>query len=223
MPVKMFTTFSARLSILVACLFVLPVNAVDNSSLDTEIKHLRTQWESIKFSVSDVSKRVQLMNALGEEADSVATKYPDRVEALIWDGIVTSERASMASAFSALGLAKRSRDILEKAYAMDPAALDAAAPTILGVLYYRVPGFPVAFGDTGKARRLFEEAVQLAPNGLDAWFFYGEFLYSDKDYTRAAEVLHHALSLPHQRNRPIWDEHCRLVIRELLAKIQDKS
>ena len=35
-------------------------------------------------------------------------------EALIWEGIITSERASMASTFSALGLATRARDILEQ-------------------------------------------------------------------------------------------------------------
>ena len=41
----------------------------------------------------------------------------------------------------------------------NPAALDAGAPTSLGVLYYRVPGFPFGFGDNDKARQLLAQAV----------------------------------------------------------------
>jgi hypothetical protein len=118
---------------------VLPVQAAD--AVDAEVHRLQTTWEAIKFGVPEGDEQTKQMNALGEDADAVATKFPDRPEVLIWDGIITSERASMASAFSALGLAKRARDILEQAYKMAPAKLDAGAPTSLGVLYYRVPGF----------------------------------------------------------------------------------
>jgi hypothetical protein len=53
-------------------------------------------------------------DALGEDADAVAARLPDSPEVLMWDGIITSERASMASAFFVLGLAKRARDILAR-------------------------------------------------------------------------------------------------------------
>jgi Tfp pilus assembly protein PilF len=163
------------------------------------------------------------MNALGENADAVATKFPDRPEVLIWDGIITSERASMASAFSALGLAKRARDILEQAYKMAPAKLDAGAPTSLGVLYYRVPGFPIGFGDKEKARQLLEQAIKLAPTGLDAWYFYGDFLYEQKEYAKSAEAFRHALSFPPHPDRPAWDKNRRLVIQERLESIAAKQ
>jgi tetratricopeptide (TPR) repeat protein len=146
---------------------VLPVQAAD--AADAEVHRLQTTWEAIKFGVPEGDEQTKQMNALGEDADAVAAKFPDRPEVLIWDGIITSERASMASAFSALGLAKRARDILEQAYKMSPAKLDAGAPTSLGVLYYRVPGFPIGFGDKEKARQLLEQATKLAPTGLDAW------------------------------------------------------
>jgi tetratricopeptide (TPR) repeat protein len=168
-------------------------------------------------------EQTKQMNALGEEADAVAAHYPAMAEALIWDGIITSERASMASAFSALGLAKRARDILDQAYNIDPAKLDAGAPTSLGVLYYRVPGFPVGFGDKAKARQLLEQAVKLAPNGLDAWYFYGDFLYTQNEYAKAVEAFQHALKIPQHPDRPLWDKNRRLVIEELLGKIQEKK
>jgi tetratricopeptide (TPR) repeat protein len=192
-------------------------------TLSPDVRRLQTKWEAIKFGVPEGDEQTKQMNALGEEADAVAAHYPAMPEALIWDGIITSERASMASAFSALGLAKRARDILDQAYNIDPAKLDAGAPTSLGVLYYRVPGFPVGFGDKAKARQLLEQAVKLAPNGLDAWYFYGDFLYTQNEYAKAVEVFQHALKIPQHPDRPLWDKNRRLVIEELLAKIQEKK
>jgi len=192
-------------------------------TLSPEVRHLQAKWEAIKFGVPEGDEQTNQMNALGEEADGVAAHSPGMPEALIWDGIITSERASMASTFYALGFAKRARDILEQAYNLDPAKLDAGATTSLGVLYYRVPGFPIGFGDKAKARQLLEQAVRLAPNGLDAWYFYGDFLYTQNELSKAAEVFQHALKIPQHPDRPLWDKNRRLVIEELLAKIEARK
>jgi tetratricopeptide (TPR) repeat protein len=214
-------TFLSGILLATAGLRMLPAQAVD--AADAEVHRLQSTWEGIKFGVPEGDEQTRQMNALGDDADAVAAKFPDRPEVLIWDGIITSERASMASAFSALGLAKRARDILEQAYKMAPAKLDAGAAASLGVLYYRVPGFPIGFGDKVKARRLLEEAVKLAPTGLDAWYFYGDFLYEQKEYPKAAEAFRHALSLPPHPDRSLWDKNRRLVIEERLASIAAKG
>ena len=220
-------TLISRISLLsLIALLVAGPCASSSQAADTsspEVHRLQTKWEAIKFGVPEGDEQTKQMNALGEEADSVAAHFPGMPEALIWDGIITSERASIASTFYALGFAKRARDILEQAYNMDPAKLDAGATTSLGVLYYRVPGFPIGFGDKAKARRLLEQAVKLAPNGLDAWYFYGDFLYTQNEFPKAAEVFQHALKIPAHPDRPLWDKNRRLVIEELLAKIQEKK
>ena len=192
-------------------------------SLSPEVRRLQTKWEAIKFGVPEGDDQTKQMNALGEDADAVAARLLGMPEALIWDGIITSERASVASTFYALGFAKRARDILEQAYSLDPARLDAGATTSLGVLYYRVPGFPIGFGDKARARQLLEQAVKLAPNGLDAWYFYGDFLYTQNELPKADEVLRHALKIPQHPDRPLWEKNRRLVIDELLAKIEAKK
>lgn len=222
LPMTTRRTFLSCLLLATAAGFrMFPAEAAD--AADAEVHRLQTTWEAIKFSVPEGDEQTKQMNALGEDADAAAAKFPDRVEVLIWDGIITSERASMAGAFSALGLAKRARDILEQAYKMAPAKLDAGAPTSLGVLYYRVPGFPIGFGDKDKARQLLEQAVKLAPTGLDAWYFYGDFLYEQKEYAKSAEVFRHALTLPPHPDRPVWDKNRRLVIEEKLASIAAKQ
>jgi hypothetical protein len=37
------------------------------------------------------------------------------------------------------------------------------------------------------------------------------------------EVFQHALKIPQHPDRPLWDKNRRLVIEELLAKIQEKK
>jgi tetratricopeptide (TPR) repeat protein len=215
------SVFLSLILVTIASLRVVPAQAADAAA--AEVHRLQSTWEAIKFGVPEGDEQTKKMDALGEDADAVAARFPDSVEIQIWDGIITSERASMASMFSALGLAKRARDILEQAYKTAPAKLDAGAPTSLGVLYYRVPGFPVGFGDKERARQLLEQAVKLAPSGMDAWYFYGDFLFEQKEYSKAAEAFRHALSLPQHPDRPAWDKNRRLVIEERLASIAAKQ
>ena len=195
-----------------------PAGASNNPALDADIHRLELEWAHIKFEVP-VSQQLDQFAALEKDASGLEARYPGRAEALIWQGIVISEEAGVASMFSALGYARRARALLEKADKIDPRALDAGAPTSLGVLYYRVPGFPIAFGDTATARRLLEQAVANAPDGMDANYFYGDFLFKEHDYARAKAVLQHALALPPRPDRPLWDRNRRLVIKQLLDQM----
>jgi hypothetical protein len=88
-------------------LHLTPAQAADAAG--AEVHRLQTTWEAIKFGVPEGDEQTKKMNALGEDADAVAARFPDSVEVLIWDGIITSERASMAGVFSALGLARCGR------------------------------------------------------------------------------------------------------------------
>src|SRR5579863_6783923 len=182
-----------------------PVRAAANSPLDAAVLQLALDWERIKFQETDKDLQEKQMAALADRAAALAQQYQNRPEAAIWHGIIISEQASMASEngspFKALGFAKRAREILEPIAMSNPSALDAGAPTSLGVLYYRVPGFPLGFGDKTKARQLLQEAVKYAPDGLDANYFYGDFLYEQHEYSEAQQVFKHALSLPPHPDR----------------------
>lgn len=195
-------------------------HASNNKAMDADIHAIELRWEHIKYDEDGAPNQFADIDALAKSTAGLVQKYPGRVEPLIWEGIVTSEEAGMAGTLSAMSYAKNAKALLEQAYAKDPAALDAGAPTSLGVLYYRVPGWPLGFGDNDKARQLLAQAVSLAPNGMDANYFYADFLISQHEYAVAYKVLKHALSLPPQQNRPLWDKNRRAVMRELMAKLQ---
>lgn len=213
-----------HLAILLACgalaLAATPSWSSNDPAMDQDVLGIALKWEHIKFEENGAPNQFDDIDALAKEAGALVQKYPGRVEPLIWQGITTSEEAGMASMLHAMGYAKAAKAILEQALAQDPAALSAGAPTSLGVLYYRVPGFPIGFGDKKKARALLEEAVKLAPDGMDANYFYADFLVTQEEYAAARLVLKHALALPVDPNRPLWDRHRRGVMRELLAKAE---
>jgi tetratricopeptide (TPR) repeat protein len=201
--------------------------ADDASGLNADILRIAQSWAHVKFEVTDTDLQQKQIADLARQAAALIPKYPGKAEPIIWQGILLSEGASMAneagSMFTARSLAYKARDVLLQAEKMDPAALDGGAPTSLGVLYYRVPHFPIAFGDTEKARRYLEEAMRYAPDGMDANYFYGDFLMQEKDYPDAIRVWKHALSLPPNTTRPLWDQSRRLVIQQALAKLSTKG
>ncbi len=203
------------------------VQAAGNPALNAAILGLSLEWEHVKFQVDNRDEQEKQMAVIAQHAAHIEQQFQNAPAAMIWVGIITSEQASMASENSspirALIYARRARDILEKAEKIDAVAVDAGAPTSLGVLYYRVPAFPLGFGDKSKARHYLQEAVKNAPDGLDANYFYGDFLYEQHQYPEAVELLKRALTVPVHPERPLWDKSRRLVIQELLAKIQNNT
>ena len=86
------------------------------------------------------------------------------------------------------------------------------------MLYYKVPGSPLAWGDDDKAARLLKQALSVDPNGLDSNYFYGDYLLKQGDKAGARAYLQKALRAPHDAARPVWDAGRRREVRALLGK-----
>ena len=193
--------------------------ASDNPQMDGDVMRINNAWAHIRYQVKDRSAQFNQLAALEGEADKVVQKYPGKAEPLLWKGIVVSEEAARASTFRQLGLATRARDILSKAYAINPRVADGGAAMSLGVLYYKVPGWPIGFGSTAKARNFFQQALQQDPRGLDNNYFYGDFLAQEGDSAHARQFLLRALQAPTNNNRPVWDAGRRAEVRARLAQL----
>lgn len=188
-----------------------------------ELNAIQSQWAQANYETPKGEARVRAFEALSQRADAFVRANPQRAEALIWQGIVLSTYAGAKGGLGALKLAKQSRAALEAAMKIDPEALDGSAYTSLGALYYKVPGFPLGFGDKDKARKYLEQALAISPNGLDANFFYGEFLLEQERYAQAREHLQRAMDAPARPGRELADAGRRKEIEALLARMQRSS
>lgn len=211
--------FVAFLGALTLGALAMPALASDNGSMGADVMRINNSWAHIRYQVKDRGEQFRQLAALERQAHLVTLKYPGTAEPLLWEGIVVSEEAARASALKQLGVATRARDILAKAYAINPRVADGGAAMSLGVLYYKVPGWPIGFGSTAKARTYFQKALAQDPKGLDNNFFYGDFLAQEGDKAHAKQYLQRALQAPANAERPVWDAGRRAEVRALLAKL----
>jgi len=139
---------------------------------------------------------------------------------LIWEAIIESSYAGAKGGLGALGLCKEARGNLEAALKLNPNALDGSAYTSLGTLYYKVPGFPVGFGDHDKARKLLKKALEINPNGIDPNYFYAEFLYEEGEYAQALQYLDKAAKAAPRPGRELADKGRRAEIATLTSQVK---
>ncbi len=184
-----------------------------------QVRYLQTEWAKIKYQVPDQDTQLSLIRKLEQHAAKVTATYPDRPEPKIWEGIILSTDAGIDGGIGALGTVKKAKALLEEAMKIDPKALDGSAYTSLGSLYYKVPGWPVAFGDNDEAEKYLEMALKINPTGIDPNFFYGDFLIEDGRPDEAKAYLEKALMAPDRPGRELADAGRRQEIKAKLAEI----
>lgn len=199
------------------------VQAQPPEALDTELAAVQAAWATANYATPAGDAKVQAFEALSKRAEALVKAFPARPEPLIWQGIVLSTYAGAKGGLGALGLAKQSRAALEAAMKLDPQALQGSAYTSLGTLYYKVPGFPIGFGNESKAREYLQRALAINPDGVDPNFFYGEFLYEQDEYGQALVHLQKAMQAPPRPGREVADAGRRKEIEALIAKVQEKA
>ena len=202
--------------LLISCL--LAAAPLARADVDEEVRRLQREWEEVKYRRPQAEQE-KAYQALAERANAVRAKYADRAEPEIWYGIIVASHAGAKGGLGALSLAKEAKKALEHALQVDPKALSGSAYTSLGSLYYQVPGWPIGFGDDAKARELLDKALAANPDGIDANYFLGDFLYRQRDYDGARKALERALKAPPRPDRPLGDEGRRKEIQELMAKL----
>ena len=212
----MLTIRGLSVSLLTALVLLasIPLHA---AALMDDIHELQQEWARIKYQSSE-SEQEKQYEALAARASAVTARYPGKAEPLVWEGIILSTWAGARGGLGALSLAKESRKQLEAAIAIDPEALQGSAYTSLGTLYFKVPGWPIGFGDTEKAEQLLQQALAINPDGIDPNYFYGEFLLEEDRYAESITALTRALQSPPRPDRPIADAGRKAEIKVALEQ-----
>jgi tetratricopeptide (TPR) repeat protein len=201
MPFTAFTTFAA------------PV--------DDAVTELQRDWEVIRYQ-TPAAEREKRFESLSAKAHKVSETFAGRSEPLVWEGIIVSSWAGEKGGLGALGLVKQAKGLYEQALQIDDKALEGSAYNSLGVLYYKVPGWPLGFGDKAKAKDLLQKALAINPQGIDPNFFYGEYLAENDRAAEAVSYLEKALNAPPRPGRQVADTGRREEIRALLAKVKPR-
>jgi Tfp pilus assembly protein PilF len=119
-------------------------------------------------------------------------------------------------------MVKQAKALYEAAIRIDGQALDGSAYNSLGVLYYKVPGWPLGFGDKAKAREMLQKALAINPAGIDPNYFYADFLVQTEEPQKAGAYLEKALTAPARAGRAVADEGRRAEVRLLLDKVKGR-
>lgn len=189
------------------------------AELDQGIRALQNDWAAIQYQ-TPADQQAARFEALSQQAHALTTRYATRAEPHIWEGIILSSWAGAKGGLGALGLAKQAKAEYETAIQIDSKALDGSALNSLGVLYYKVPGWPVGFGDNKKAEALLQQALALNPDGIDPNYFYADYLVYRSRKSEAVPYLEKALKAPPRPGREVADEGRWAEARTLLKSVQ---
>lgn len=191
--------------------------AAQAGPVEEAVAQVQHEWEITRYQTPP-KEREKRYEALAARAHQLSEANPGRGEPLVWEGIVVSSWAGEKGGLGALGLVKQAKALYERALAIAPEALDGSAYNSLGVLYYKVPGWPIGFGDKQRAAELLQAALKLNPQGIDPNFFYGEYLLEQKKPAEALVYLERALQAPARPGRQIADAGRREEARTLIEQ-----
>ncbi len=195
-----------------------------------DLVQLQTDWAKANYTLKDKAQ-VTAFETLIDQADKAVMANTNSVELLIWQGVIKASYAGVKGGLGALSLAKSAKADFEKALTMNDTALQGSSYTNLGVLYYKVPGWPIGFGDDDKAKIFLDKALAIDADGIENNYFYADYLIDQGQYAEAEVYLLKAQHAPARPNRPLADKGRQAEISlalqniklQLKAKNQDKN
>lgn len=165
------------------------------SELNSSIESLENDWAKAYYQPDEARQR-QTYPKLLEQAVALVSRYPEAAEPKIWLATILATNAAFDSPLMALSHLDHARVLLETAIKINPKALSGSAYVTLGALYYMVPGWPVSFGDDDRAEEYLKSSLDINPNGIDANYFYADFLFRQDRAAEAEAFFQKAVEAP---------------------------
>lgn len=206
----------------VVVFLLLFVNPLQASELNASIDGLEREWALVYYQ-ADETKQKQAYPVLLDKAAELVKRYPGAAEPKIWLATLMSANAEFESPFAALSTLEKAKKLLEEAIKSNPNALDGMAYVTLGTLYYMVPGWPVSFGDDEIAERLLKTSLAINPNGIDANYFYADFLLRQGLAAEAERFFEKAAKAPVRKHQVFADTQLQNEAKLALAQTQQRK
>ncbi|MDD2738038.1 MAG: hypothetical protein PHR94_03840 [Methylomonas lenta] len=200
-------------------LFAAPLMA---SELNASIASLENDWANAYYQ-SDEAGQKQAYPKLLEQAVVLLKRYPNAAEPKIWLATILATNAAFESPLMALSNLNNAKDLLEAAIKINPKALDGSAYVTLGTLYYMLPGWPVSFGDDEMAEEYLKSSLDINPNGIDANYFYADFLFRQDRTVEAEAFFRKAVEAPVRKMQVYADTQLQNEARLALNHAQQRK
>jgi len=175
-----------------ALMILAPVPGVASEpSVHQQVQDLHDEWADIFYRLP-VDEQTEKFETLLPRVHALVERYPQEAEPLVIEAFVLCSYAAAEFSLSSLSKVARARELLVKSIAINPTAMEGSAYVTLGNLYYRLPGWPISYGDDDQARQYLEAALKLFPEALDTNYFYGDFLMGQGEFRQAIPYLEKA-------------------------------
>lgn len=173
--------------------FLCFANALKASqSVDTlSFEAVQKEWTIVKYQAPE-NEKLKLFEQLIQKIELNAAQDVDPNFAL-WHAMTLSSYAQLKGGLAGLKRAKEAKQLLETALEKNGQIGDGLGHAVLGALYARVPGWPVGFGDKGKATWHLKTAYAISPKSMDVNYYYGDFLATEHNTKAAKFHLNEAL------------------------------
>ena len=196
--------FGALLSLVCGSVVSLALSVSAIASESEPYLQFQQQWAQAQYQQQGDAQE-QALATLADAVRASSAAHPDDLALKTWAGIIIGSYAGAKGGLGALSLAEESKAAYEAVIAKDPSVLHGSALTSLGVLYYKVPGWPLGFGDEDRAEFMLKRGLALNPDGIDSNYFYADFLFSQGKKGEAKLYLQKAKAAAPRPGREIAD------------------
>lgn len=197
------------------------ITSVSAQAEQSKLQEIQSNWAICQYNTSAKAEQKTCFENLVELTQQAIAKAPPSPELKVWLAINKASLAGVKGGLGALSLAKEAKALLEQVIDSAPETLNGSAYTSLGSLYYKVPGWPIGFGDDDKAEQLLKQALLINPNGIDPNYFYGDFLLEEGRDQEAKMYFNKALKAAPRAGRPLADQGRKQEINLKMAKLSN--
>ena len=170
---------------------------------------IEERWVQIQYEMKDDHERLAAARAAAAQARALMEAHPESVAAKVWYAKILLLEPEYRQSMGSLSVVREAKQLLEEAERADPKVLDGRVYTELGTLYEEVPGWPIAFGNRKKAAMLFEQALAVDPNNMEANYLYADFLARHGQPKEALTYYERALAAPDRPGHERADHYRR--------------
>lgn len=170
-----------------------------------EVQQIEDEWAEVFYKLPS-RQQVAPFKDLLVRTRALRDIYPQRAEPLVMEAIILCTLAASDWGFDSLSRLQDARELLIRSIDRDPRAMDGTAFITLGNLYFRLPGWPISYGDDELALHYLEAAEKMFPDAVDTNFFLGDYWLHEGDHDKAIAYLLKAEKAPVRPGQRLSDE-----------------